>query len=80
MASQLPAPPLPLALAQPGVPHPQTHPRLEEHTPVTAEPTAQLAEGTGPWGSPGAAGTGDQPVHLPLPPAQTSLHSHSSAP
>lgn len=37
MASQLPAPPLPHALAQPGVPHPQAHPtplscRLEEHT------------------------------------------------
>lgn len=39
----------------------QAHPtplfwRLEEHTPGTAEPTAQLAEGTGPWGSLGDAG------------------------
>lgn len=54
MASQLSALPLPHALAQPGVPHPQAHSRpficrLEENTPVTAEPTAQLAEGTGPW-------------------------------
>lgn len=51
MASQLSASPLSHAPAQPGVPHPQAHStpficRLEENTPVTAEPTAQL--GTGP--------------------------------